>query len=322
MPTFRLYCRRSKRERLLNKLSCSIETQIEKCLMSVQHDLVHKFPGTDTPSDETIYIDDGVSASKPLGTRPAGSRLLWDLCAGDVLVMTKWDRGFRNMLDYLQNLQKWQAKGCLIFVVDAPFDLTTRAGRLAAKMSALLAEEEWELARERALDAQAMRRRHGLAVGMAPIGYKNEGPAGYRRVVPDHDERAVIEKMAELRLKGLSLGQIYNWFWTQALLAKDLSEQKHYLLPRNRKPPSSPTHVKQCLDARAKGYPIYGKSYAEMLSQATADVRDLYEDKSLAVLAKMGYNAASREAAGEIRSYTKNAIKCRKRRRVSNRSIT
>ncbi len=317
MPTFRLYCRRSKKEKLLQKFSQSIEHQVERCLTCVHTELHPKWPRIDLPGADEVYIDDGVSGKVKLHKRPAGSQLLDDLKRGDVIVMTAWDRGFRRMLDYLQSLEDWGKSGQTIWVVSAPYDLTTRVGRMGAKLSALIAEEEWELSRERALDAQAIRKKHGMAIGQAPYGYKNEGPEKYRRTVPDHAERAVIEQMAELRSLGFTFEQIVQWFWSQALLTKDKVEQRKYLMPRTHKPPGSPYTVWRALEARDAGYPLYGQKYEDLLSGAVSDIRDLYEDKSLAIIEKMGYDAASREVAG----YVKPKVKDRKNR-CSNRSLS
>jgi DNA invertase Pin-like site-specific DNA recombinase len=46
-----------------------------------------------------IFVELGVSGSKPLGERPEGARLLAALKAGDVVITPKLDRMFRSALN-------------------------------------------------------------------------------------------------------------------------------------------------------------------------------------------------------------------------------
>src|SRR5664280_2398300 len=58
-----------------------------------------------------VFIERGVSGSKPLSERPEGSKLLTALKKGDVLVTPKLDRMFRSALDALNMLARFRDSG-------------------------------------------------------------------------------------------------------------------------------------------------------------------------------------------------------------------
>jgi putative DNA-invertase from lambdoid prophage Rac len=53
---------------------------------------------------EAVFVERGVSGSKPLGERLEGVRLLAVLKAGDVVITAKLDRMFRSALNALDVL--------------------------------------------------------------------------------------------------------------------------------------------------------------------------------------------------------------------------
>jgi len=57
---------------------------------------------------DEIFVERGVSGSKPLRDRPEGARLLATLKEGDVLITPKLDRMFRSALDALNVLGQIQ----------------------------------------------------------------------------------------------------------------------------------------------------------------------------------------------------------------------
>jgi DNA invertase Pin-like site-specific DNA recombinase len=52
---------------------------------------------------DSIFVERGVSGSKPIGERPEGARLLATLNAGDVVITPKLDRMFRSALNALDD---------------------------------------------------------------------------------------------------------------------------------------------------------------------------------------------------------------------------
>src|SRR5262245_49962233 len=64
------------------------------------------------------FVDAGVSGGGPLGNRPQGMRLCAEAQAGDVIVITKLDRGFRSTRDFLEQLARWEHKGVALRLLD------------------------------------------------------------------------------------------------------------------------------------------------------------------------------------------------------------
>src|SRR5437588_11097607 len=60
---------------------------------------------------DELFVERGVSGSKPLGERPEGCRLLSTLTTGDIVITPKLDRMFRSALDALDVLGQIQKRG-------------------------------------------------------------------------------------------------------------------------------------------------------------------------------------------------------------------
>src|SRR6185437_16687467 len=56
-----------------------------------------------------LYVDPGTSGAKPLRERLAGGELHDRLHAGDQVIMSKIDRGFRKAADFFFTLEVWDA---------------------------------------------------------------------------------------------------------------------------------------------------------------------------------------------------------------------
>jgi hypothetical protein len=77
---------------------------------------------------QPLFVDEDVTGSMPLKRRPNGQKL-WDILrAGDVVVFTKLDRGFRNMADAATTLAILSELGVRMKILDLPMDLTTPEG--------------------------------------------------------------------------------------------------------------------------------------------------------------------------------------------------
>ena len=158
-----------------------------------------------------LYTDRGVSGSKPLRQRPEGHRLSMAVEAGDCVVFTKLDRGFRNVKDLVNTLEHWsEQRQVRMILMDLNADSNTPVGRMLIQMLGAVAEFERARLRERLRDAIAQRRREGLAVGGKPTyGMKLAGPKGKRRLVPDPHTRRIGAKILEWHLAGWSVQAIY-----------------------------------------------------------------------------------------------------------------
>jgi DNA invertase Pin-like site-specific DNA recombinase len=158
----------------------------------------------------SCFTDRGVSGSKALRQRPEGHRLSMALEAGDAVLFTKLDRGFRNVCDLATTLESWGESKVRIILLDLNADSDTPVGRMLIQMLGAVAEFERSRIRERIKDAAAQRRREGRPVcGEAPYGQKIVGPAGKRRFVPDTYTRRIGAKILAWHLAGWSREAIY-----------------------------------------------------------------------------------------------------------------
>src|SRR4051812_19219069 len=65
-----------------------------------------------------VYEEPGVSGSIPLEQRPTGRELLAALKPGDLLIVSKLDRAFRNAADALTKADSWKRQGIRLIVAD------------------------------------------------------------------------------------------------------------------------------------------------------------------------------------------------------------
>src|SRR6202034_331735 len=73
---------------------------------------------------DKVFVERGVSGSKPLGDRPQGSALLAVLRPGDVVITAKLDRMFRSALDALEVLGRLKQAGVSLHMIDLGGDTT------------------------------------------------------------------------------------------------------------------------------------------------------------------------------------------------------
>jgi site-specific DNA recombinase len=134
--------------------------------------------------DEHVYRDDSISAHSGR-LRPGYEKLLTAIRSDeiDAVIVTeteRLDRRLRNMLDYLEAVVEHDVE---TYAVRAgKIDLTTRAGRLNAKLKAVVDEDYAEQAAERMRES----RRHRVSRGQWTGGRR---PFGYRLAVDPHDRR-------------------------------------------------------------------------------------------------------------------------------------
>jgi DNA invertase Pin-like site-specific DNA recombinase len=156
------------------------------------------------------FVDRGVSGSKPLRQRLEGHRLSMALEAGDSVLFTKLDRGFRNVCDLATCLEVWGERKVRIILMDLNADSDTPVGRMLIQMLGAVAEFERARIRERIKEAAAQRRREGRPVcGSAPYGRKIIGPAGKKRLVPDPYTRRIGAAILDWHLTGWTREAIY-----------------------------------------------------------------------------------------------------------------
>ena len=150
-----------------------------------------------------VFEDPGISAGKPLASRPAGSRLLAAAKKGQVVVVVaKLDRLFRSVADAANVIAEFDKKGIQLVSIGEGFDMTSAYGRAMAQMASVFAELERAMIRERTRSAMSVKRSRGERIsGHAPFGW-DFGPKG--RLVENAREQKIIARMRRMRAEGMS----------------------------------------------------------------------------------------------------------------------
>jgi DNA invertase Pin-like site-specific DNA recombinase len=155
-----------------------------------------------------IVREEGVSASIPLGKRPAGAKLLQLIGgAANHLVCLKLDRLFRDAEDALRQTRMWDKAGVSLHLVDMggqSLSTGSAMGRMFLTMMAGCAELERNLIAERTASVMAHKKHQFRVYNHEPFGFRRDGD----RLLPVVDEMAVVSLMRERREDGWSLGMI------------------------------------------------------------------------------------------------------------------
>jgi DNA invertase Pin-like site-specific DNA recombinase len=156
-----------------------------------------------------MYLDRGVSGGTALASRPKGYEMLLELKPGDLVIILKIDRAWRNANDCLNTLEVWKHKGVRLCMLDHEIDTGTPAGQLMVGVLAIFAQFERGMVSERMQAHWALRRSQGLPVGgRAPYGYKKVGPRGRMQLVRDGEVRLIGARIVEWAGAGWSFAQI------------------------------------------------------------------------------------------------------------------
>jgi DNA invertase Pin-like site-specific DNA recombinase len=156
---------------------------------------------------DTVFIERGVSGSKPLGERPEGARLLAALIPGDVLITAKLDRMFRSALNALDVLGQLKERSVSLHMIDLGGDVTGNGiSKLVFTILSAVAEAERDRIRERIRDVKAdQRKRRRYLGGIVPFGWQVTEDGA---LIEDPDEQRAIQRILQLRREGLSLRAI------------------------------------------------------------------------------------------------------------------
>jgi putative DNA-invertase from lambdoid prophage Rac len=156
---------------------------------------------------DSIFVERGVSGSKPLGERPKGSRLLSELKASDVMITPKLDRKFRSALNALDVLGQLKKRDVALHIIDLGGDVTGNGiSKLVFTILSAVAEAKRDRIRERIRDVKTdQRKRQRYLGGIVPFGWRI-GEHGTLVEVPE--QQSAIRRIIELRRNGLSLRAI------------------------------------------------------------------------------------------------------------------
>jgi len=159
-----------------------------------------------------FVIDAGVSAGKPLATRPGGAKVLAAVKSNRAGAVVAWklDRLFRDAVDCLETTSAWDKKGVALHLVDMggqSIDTASATGRFFMTMLAGMAEMERNRIRERTAVAMQFKKSKGeFCGGAAPYGW-NVGADGIT-LTPNEREQEIARAARELREEGMSLRKV------------------------------------------------------------------------------------------------------------------
>jgi DNA invertase Pin-like site-specific DNA recombinase len=154
-----------------------------------------------------IIREEGVSASIPLGKRPAGARLLEQVGDGVTHIALKLDRLFRDAEDALRQTRVWDRAGVVLHLVDlggTSLSTGSAIGRMFMTLMAGCAELERNLVSERTVSVLAHKKQQGRVYNHPPYGFDRVGD----RLIPLVGEMSVVHLIRERREDGWSLGMI------------------------------------------------------------------------------------------------------------------
>lgn len=151
---------------------------------------------------EQVFTEVGASGAQPLERRQVGRELYERLAPGDVLIVAKLDRAFRNAADALAKADAWRHVGVHLVVADMSSEPVTGNGvaKMFFGMLALVAEFERERLLERTREGRrAKAARGGHVGGSAPFGYRVDGIGKEARLVAVPEQQEAIQTMLSLK---------------------------------------------------------------------------------------------------------------------------
>ena len=152
-----------------------------------------------------LFVERGVSGTKPLADRPEGAKLLATLEPGDVLVAPQIDRLFRSALDAQKELRGLHERGIELHIIGLGLGnvLTNSHAKMVFGILAAVAEGERDRIRERITEVKRDQRARGRFLGGgAPFGWcVSEG----KTLEPVPEQQDAIRRMKRLRAQGRSL---------------------------------------------------------------------------------------------------------------------
>jgi len=163
-----------------------------------------------------VIREEGVSAGKPLATRPGGERLLQLVACKKAkhVVALKLDRLFRDAEDALHQTKGWDKAGIALHLVDMggqTLNTATAMGRFFLNMMAGFAELERNLIAERTATALAHKKAHREVYSPTPYGF-------------DRVEERLLENAQEQE----TLAQVFAWRragWSLRTIAGELNRR-------------------------------------------------------------------------------------------------
>ena len=163
-----------------------------------------------------VVVDHGVSVAVTPGARPALGPLLADLDArGGTLLVDRLDGLGRSLADLAALLDRAQAHGWAVVVLDVGLDMSTAAGRMTAGVLVSVAAVERGLIRARTREALAARKAAGVRLGRPRL----VDPALAERIRAERTAGSTLAAVAD-RLNAENIRTPTGREWTPATVRK------------------------------------------------------------------------------------------------------
>jgi site-specific DNA recombinase len=187
------------------------------CSLEWQQETIQTWLNAHDDRADGDFVDNGVSAAIPLEGRPEGKKLVSQAVhPGDIIVVARLDRMFRDVEDFRSRLRQWVDQGVSLVSCTEQIDFTSPTGRLIATILAAVSEYERELIGQRTRDAFSSRKTRGLRTSSEPrygwclvaTGNKTRDGKPEYKEEPHPIEQAVIATIVQLWNGCASLGEI------------------------------------------------------------------------------------------------------------------
>ena len=229
---------------------CRVSTDDQAISLDNQRQELEAYATKHGITIDRIFWDEDVSGKIPLRDRPFGKQM-WDaLQQGDLVLVTKLDRGWRNTADAAGTLATWRQYGVRLSILDFPIDTSTDEGEMMCCQFASWAQYERKRIGRRGSDAFGYLKRTGKPyAGTRPFGWLR----GKGEWVPCPKERAVGDRVVAMRDDGMSWNRI-----TLALCRENVKK------PVTKKTSSAwyhPADVRALCRAARAGYPAVPQAF-------------------------------------------------------------
>src|SRR6476660_4505493 len=132
------------------------------------------------------------ASGKSIKNRPELEKAISALGTGDVLVLAEWDRCTRSMIDGVAIIERINARGALVKVLDKPhLDLTTPLGRGFLAFLSAMAEDERQRIVKRANAGRTAARGRGARFGRKPALSADQQAVARRRLAGGESARSL-----------------------------------------------------------------------------------------------------------------------------------
>jgi DNA invertase Pin-like site-specific DNA recombinase len=171
--------------------------------IETQEDRIRAYASASGLTVDRIYRENGASGKDT--NRPSLAGLLDDLDKIAVVIVYKFDRISRSVVDLYSLLERFQSAGIAFKSVSEGVDTGTAVGKFMLNVLSGLAQMERELIGERTRDTLAHKKEKGEHCGRVPYGFRMAEDGTLRK---DPGQQEAIATIKRLRRSGKSVRQI------------------------------------------------------------------------------------------------------------------